>query len=183
MSGLRRGFKAEANDHALRLRRELSLKPHEPLCPWSLATHLAVPIVPLSGVRRHEPDGVKYLTSQGKDLFSAVTIFVGKYGRRRIIFHNDRHAKTRQAANLAHELAHAILCHPPTPPFIPDLVSEEEAKWLGPTLLVPNEAALHVVEMGMITKDAATVYGVSSPLMQMRINVSGARIRVQRRRS
>jgi hypothetical protein len=37
--------------------------------------------------------------------------------------------------------------------------------------------------MGMVTKDAATVYGVSSPLMQMRINMSGARIRVQRRRS
>lgn len=92
---------------------------------------------------------VRYLTAQGKELFSAVTIFVGKHGRRRFIFHNDAHAKSRQAANLAHELAHAILCHPPTPPFMHDPVAEEEAKWLGPTLLVPNEAALHILERRM----------------------------------
>jgi hypothetical protein len=181
MSGFRRGFKSEANAHALQLRRELGLEDHAPLCPWSLATHLDVPIIPLSSLMRYEPKGVQYLTGRGKNLFSAVTIFVGRHGRRRLIFHNDSHAKTRQAANLAHELAHAILCHPPTPPFMADSLSEEEAKWLGPALLVPNEAALHIVENGMATPYAATVYGVSGTLIQMRINVSGARIRVQRR--
>jgi hypothetical protein len=30
-----------------------------------------------------------------------------------------------------------------------DPVAEEEAKWLGPTLLVPNEAALHILERRM----------------------------------
>jgi hypothetical protein len=181
MTRLRRGFKSEANAHALRLRNELGLEPYVPLCPWKLAEHLAVPVFPLSEVAAHEPDGVKYLTGKGRSLFSAVTIFVGRHCRRRMVFHNDHHAKTRQIANLAHELAHAILCHPPSPPFSADPECEEEAKWLGPTLLVPNEAALHIVERKMASPYAASLYGVSRQLLDMRINVSGARVRVQRR--
>lgn len=180
MSRLRRGFKTEANSHAIRLRRELGLEDHAPLCPWRLAQHLYVPVIPLSRLAAHEPTAVRYLTGRGKRLFSAVTIFVGRCGRKRIIFHNDHHAQTRQAANLAHELAHAILCHPPTPPFMPDPGLEEEAKWLGPTLLVPNEAALLIVGNDMDSRSAAAAYGVSRQLMDMRINVSGARIRLQR---
>lgn len=178
---LRRGFKTEANALAVSLRRELRLDGHAPLCPWQLAEHLNVPIGTLSDLRRFEPEGVRYLTAHGRELFSAVTIFVGRRGRKRFVFHNDAHSKPRQAANLAHELAHAILCHPPTPPFMPDPTAEEEAKWLGPTLLVPNEAALHIVETRMPARSAQSLYGVSSALLQMRINVSGAKIRLQRR--
>jgi hypothetical protein len=181
MMALRRGFKTEANALAVALRRELQLDDHAPLCPWRLAEHLDIPIGTLSHLRRFEPEGVRYLTAQGKELFSAVTIFVGKHGRKRFIFHNDAHARPRQAANLAHELAHAILCHPPTPPFMPDTVAEEEAQWLGPTLLVPNEAAFHIVKSQMTAHSAQSLYGVSGALLQMRINVSGARIRMQRR--
>lgn len=178
---LRRGFKTEANAHAVALRRELRLDDHAPLCPWRLAEYLDVPIVRLSDLRSYEPDGVRYLAGKGRNRFSAVTIFVGRHGRKRIIFHNDFHAKSRQAANLAHELAHAILCHPPTPPFVIDKVAEEEATWLGPTLLVPDEAALHIVETRMAAQSAEALYGVSGRLLQMRLNVSGARIRAQRR--
>ena len=178
---LRHGFKAEANAHAVALRRELQLEDHAPLCPWRLASYLEVPIVALSEVKSYEPAGVVHLTGQGKDLFSAVTIFVGRHGRRRVVFHNDAHAKTRQAANLAHELAHALLCHPPTAPFAPDSIAEEEASWLGPTLLISNEAALHILETNMGATAAETAYGVSGKLLQMRLNASGARIRKQRR--
>jgi len=178
---LRHGFKADANGHAVALRRELQLADHAPLCPWRLAKYLEVPIVPLSELKSCEPAGVRYLTGKGKSLFSAVTIFVGRHGCKRVVLHNDTHAKSRQAANLAHELAHAILIHPPTPPFTADAVAEEEAKWLGPTLLVSNEAALHIVAKAMLTSTAAELYGVSESLLEMRLNVSGARIRQSRR--
>ena len=180
--GLRRGFKTEANSHAVALRRELQLDVHAPLCPWQLAEYLDVPVIPLSDLRSFEPQAVRYLAGRGREFFSAVTVFVGRHGRKRIILHNDAHARSRQAANLAHELAHAILCHPPTAPFVIDKVAEEEAKWLGPTLLVPDQAALHIVEAGMVVGVATSLYGVSGPLMQMRLNVSGARVRAQRRR-
>src|SRR5689334_8571553 len=116
MAVLRRGFKAEANAHAVALRSELRLEAHAPLCPWRLADYLELPVIPLSALRQYEPDGVRYLAGSGRDLFSAVTIFVGRHGRKRVVVHNDSHARPRQAANLAHELGHAILCHPPTPP-------------------------------------------------------------------
>ena len=182
MTRLRRGFKTEANAHATALRRELGLNVHAPLCPWSLAEHLGVPIVLLSSLDPYEPAGVRYLTGEGRELFSAVTIFVGRHGRKRVVFHNDGHAKTRQAANLAHELAHAILCHTPTPPFSPDPVAEAEAHWLGPALLVPEAAALHIVKQKIPNDKAARLYGVSETLLDMRLKVTGAHIRVARRR-
>ncbi|HEY2416158.1 MAG TPA: ImmA/IrrE family metallo-endopeptidase [Pirellulaceae bacterium] len=181
MAGLRRGFKTEANSHAVALRREMQLDDHAPLCPWRLAAYLDVPVIPLSDLKAVEPLAVRYLAGKGRGLFSAVTIFVGRYGRRRMVFHNDAHTKSRQAANLAHELAHAILCHPPTPPFAIDQIAEDEAKWLGPTLLVPDQAALHIVETRMPAGSAESLYGVSASLLQMRLNVSGAKIRVRRR--
>lgn len=182
MADLRRGFKREANACAVAVRQELRLQAHEPLCPWTLAKYLDVPVVPLSELKSYEIESVRFLTGIGRDLFSAVTIFIGRHGRKRLILHNDSHARCRQAANLAHELAHALLCHPPTPPFIPDPVAEDEAKWLGPTLLVPDEAALHIVTSQLAASAAQSLYGVSGPLLQMRLNVSGARVRMQRRR-
>lgn len=182
MTKLRRGFKTEANSHAIALRQELRLDLHAPLCPWRLAKHLEIPVVQLSELERYEPDGVRYLKGVGRDLFSAVTIFVGRHGRKRVVFHNDGHAKTRQAADLAHELAHAILCHSPTSPFAPDPIAEAEAHWLGPTLLVPEPAALHIVELRMPKESAARLYGVSGSLLNMRLNVTGAQSRIARRK-
>ena len=48
-----------------------------------------------------------------------------------------------------------------------DAVQEEEAKWLGPSLLVPNEAALYILESNMPLADAAQFYGVSQMLVKM----------------
>lgn len=182
MTSLRRGFKTEANAHALTMRRELRLDPHDALCPWRLAEHLNVPVITLSQVEPFEPVGVRYLKGTGSELFSAVTIFVGRHGRKRLVVHNDGHAKTRQAANLAHELAHAILGHPPTAPFFPDATAEAEAHWLGPTLLVSEEAALLVAEQKLAPDAAARIYGVSPSLLIMRLNVTGAVARIARRR-
>jgi hypothetical protein len=179
---LRRGFKAEANAHAVTLRNELNLSPHAPLCPWTLAEYLDIPVIPLSDLKSYERRAVEYLSGPGRDYFSAVTVFVGRHGRSRLICHNDTHAQVRQAADLAHELAHAILCHPATPPFVVDAAAEEEAHWLGPSLLVSEAAALHIVRQAIPRNEAALSYGVSLKLLHMRINVTGAERRVKRRR-
>src|SRR3954454_15807070 len=89
----------------------------------------------------------------------------------------------RQAANISHELAHGLLLHPPKPPFDDqgsrhfDQVIEEEENWLGPALLVSEEAANHVARMSLPLGKASDVYGVSEDLMRMRLNVTGALIR------
>jgi IrrE N-terminal-like domain len=108
---LRRGFKTEANWYAARLREELNIAVHLPLCPWRLAAHLGFPVAPLSDYAKDEPEAVGYLQSKsGQKDFSAVTLAVG---RERIIIHNDAHDPKRQAANISHELAHGLLNHPP----------------------------------------------------------------------
>jgi hypothetical protein len=51
---------------------------------------------------------------------------------------------------------------------------EEEAHWLGPTLLVPGPAAHAIARKRVSIEMAAAQYGVSEELMRMRLNMSGA---------
>jgi Zn-dependent peptidase ImmA (M78 family) len=177
---LPRGFKAEANRISVEMRRELGLEPHLPLCPWRLADHLSVPTIPLSKLAEENPTikgNMDYLLNVDSGVFSAITIFDGSY---RFIVHNDGHAPTRQRANLAHELAHALLHHPPHPPFckhgkrVFNRQLEDEASWLGPTLLVSNEAAQWALRSGMTEEAAGRHFGVSRDLVRFRLNKSGA---------
>lgn len=182
--GYRRGFKAEANAIARDMRCELGIAPHEPLCPFRLAEHLCIPIVKLSSLRRQIPKEVGFLMHDGKEFFSAVTIFVG---RCRTILHNDANSRSRQASDIAHEVGHALLQHPPAPPFC-DLGNrnfnkdvEDEANWLGFALLISEEAAIHIVRSGWSIEVAARKYAVSNKVIRMRLNVTGARQRVGRK--
>ena len=179
--GLRHGFKTEANWYAREMRRELNIPAHDALCPWKLAKHLDFPVLPLTFYEAVEPKAVAYFRSRlGQREFFFFFIF---QGNARLIVHNDAHDPDRQASNIAHELAHGLLLHPPKPPIDEhgsrhyNPVLEEEANWLGPALLVSDEAAVRVVRLGLTVPAAAALYKVSGPVMQMRINVSGARKR------
>ena len=183
----RRGFKTEANWYAREMRRELEIPLVDPLCPWRLADHLGFPVIGLSDFALVEPKMVAYFrTGAGQKAFSAITLFDGP---RRLIVHNNSHDPKRQAADIAHELAHGLLLHPPKPPINSDgsrhydAILEEEANWLGPALLVSDESALHIVETKMSISEASDHYGASIPLVRMRVNVSGAAVRVARRRA
>lgn len=176
--GLRRGFKSEANAYARDFRRELDLEATAPLCPFRLAKRLGVKIVPLREFANDEPKAYEYLQSKaGLKEFSALTIC---YGMERLIIYNNGHSPGRIAADVAHELSHIILIHPPKPPLDEkgsrhyDAELEAEAEWLGPALLVSEEAAIAVARNGLTEKAAAILYGVSQPLMRMRLNVVGA---------
>lgn len=179
---LKRGFKAEANALARDMRGELGLAPHEPLSPWRLAEHLFIPIVKLSSLRRQIPEPVGFLMNDGVEFFSAATVFVR---RRRTILHNDANSRSRQASDIAHEVGHALLQHPPTPPFCEhgnrhfDKDIDDEASWLGFALLISDEAALHIVRAGWSISVAAREHSVSADVVRMRINVTGARRRAR----
>ncbi|MBW4505915.1 MAG: ImmA/IrrE family metallo-endopeptidase [Scytonematopsis contorta HA4267-MV1] len=177
----RRGFKKEANDYARELRAELGIEPHARLCPWQLAEHLDIPVEPLSAFRDTISEAVHYLMVEDTKSFSAVTVFDGM---RRLIVHNDSHDIFRQSSNISHELSHAILLHPPTEPFSEygcrnlNQEYEDEANWLGPTLLISEEAALHIVRTEMTIDEAVEHYGATKQVINMRLNVTGARKRL-----
>ncbi len=180
---LRRGFKTEAEEYALEFRAELGLEDDAPLCPRRLAEHLAIPVYPLSFLRLTAPGAVALLLGPERSVFSAFTVFDGS---RRIIIYNDAHSPSRQVSDIAHELAHGVLGHPPCPPlsdegcrnFNPRL--EAEAEWLGPALLVSRPAALRIAWRGLTVAQAALEYGVSEAVIQMRLNLTGARHVVSR---
>ena len=138
----------------------------------------------LSELARAEPNAVRYLMRTAPEVFSAATLFSGY---RRLIVYNDAHHRRRQAADLAHEISHGLLGHPPSP-ILDDAgcrqfnrAHEEEANWLGPALLISEEAALHMVTQRMPIEVAISTYGVSRDLIAMRIGVTGAQRRVERR--
>jgi Zn-dependent peptidase ImmA (M78 family) len=139
----------------------------------------------LTDLRPVEPDAVHHFCYGERTAFSAVTIFCGC---QRLIVHNDHHSKRRQTSNLAHELSHALLLHPPTPPLSEhgcrnfDAAIEEEANWLAGSLLIPHEAAFLIARRGVALDEAADAYGVSPKMMQFRLNVTGALMFQQRLR-
>lgn len=181
---MRRGFKKDAREIGQEIRGELDLTSVQPLDPWKLAEHVDIPVWALSDLNGSASDCVAILSGPQRSAFSAMIAVVG---HRRVILHNDSHALTRQRANIGHELAHALLLHEPhvvqpgEPPHFDD-EQEDEAKWLGGVLLVPDEACLNACRDGRSVADAARAMGVSVDLMRWRLNKSGAQVRVERSR-
>lgn len=179
----RRGFKSEASSIAAEIRVELGLGALDRLDTQRLAQYLDVPVWPLSHLRAASKDAVEYLMGVEPEAFSAVTVFIGS---RRTIVHNDAHVVGRQASNIAHELAHGLLHHRPTPALddsgcrLWDQSIEDEAQWLAGVLLIPDDAAVWIARTGLAENDAAARFGVSGPMVRFRVNVSGARARVAR---
>ncbi len=180
---MRRGFKTVANAIAVEVRAELGLRALDALDPWRLAEHLEIPVITLSSLDTDIPSAVHRLRVVEPEVFSAVTVFAGT---KRAIVHNDKHSRGRQVSDLAHELAHGLLLHPPTPARDDrgcrywNKEIEEEASWLAGCLLIPEDAAIWIARQGMSAEDAATHFGVSTQMVTFRVNVTGARKRVAR---
>jgi Zn-dependent peptidase ImmA (M78 family) len=109
-----------------------------------------------------------------------------------VVIYNPRHSDGRQASDIAHELAHIILGHTPGKIVLSqdgamvmrsyDPQQEEEANWLGWTILLPREALAAAVRVGLSTSGIAQRYGVSEQLVEYRIRMTGANRQFGRRR-
>ncbi|MEU0693591.1 ImmA/IrrE family metallo-endopeptidase [Streptomyces niveus] len=173
---LRHGFKAEANRLAVLMRRELKLHPASPLAPARLAEHLMIPISTFSSAISADARIGKLLTTE-REAVSALTVHAGP---RRQIWVNDSHDEGRQNSSTGHEIAHALLQHPPGPAFDArgcrhwDGDVEDEANWLAGSLLITNEAAWSIARKQLSPDVAMLRYGVSREMLTWRMNMSGA---------
>jgi uncharacterized protein DUF955 len=180
--GLVRGFKTFAKKLAAETRAELGLSPAAPLDHLVLANFLGIPVIPMSDYLGECPH-LDYLTSLGKSQFSAITLFDDVW---RMIIHNDAHAPCRQKSNIVHEIAHALLQHPPAQPLNEkgernyDSGIEGEAHWLAGELLVTDAAAIHVVKTKLSDAAAAARYGICPQMLKYRLAVTGAHNRAAR---
>ena len=172
----------EATALSHEVRAGLGLGKFDRLDPRDLAESLDVPIWTLTSMS-DESVNIGHLVSGEPEVFSAVTVF---NGHRRTIVHNDGHLLVRQNSNLAHELSHALLHHPPTP-ALDDVGNriwkqdiEDEAAALAGCLLMTAEAALATARNRWSVVEAATRFAISEQMVNYRINKTGARKRVER---
>lgn len=182
---LRRGFKSEANALAAELRGELGLDPYDRFDPFALAEHLAVPVVALSSLTATCSEARHFITVE-PEVFSALTVFEGT---KRIILHNDAHSRQRQHSNVAHELGHCVLHHPPAPALDPLTGCrdwrgdhEDEADWMAGELLVTRPMALAVARGRFTLAGALQRLIVSEQMLNWRMNATGARKQARRER-
>jgi len=86
---VRRGFKTEAENRSLQLRRELDLKPYDYLSARTLASYLGITVFAINEIPGLEHSDMELICSDG---ISALAV-VGCTPR--VIIYNHRHALTR----------------------------------------------------------------------------------------
>lgn len=106
-SNFRYGFKKWADDTSVQFRKELGLKPQEPLCAFKLSEHLNIPILTPQLIPGMLDQHLDLLLGNSKDQWSAATVPISDI--KNIILHNPTHSLSRQQSNIMHELAHVIL--------------------------------------------------------------------------
>ncbi|HZE68927.1 MAG TPA: ImmA/IrrE family metallo-endopeptidase [Pyrinomonadaceae bacterium] len=183
-----RGFKSWCERVALKQRSDLRLQAWDALDALRLASHLGVIVWTADQVPGLAPSSLAILTQNDSDSWSAVTL---RNGARDLIILNPSHAKSRQASDVMHELAHIILGHEPARVDVSEdglLIlnsygkqQEEEAKWLSGCLLLPREALLLIRRRRISQEAAASIYGVSVPMLTYRQNVLNLRGGLRRR--
>jgi Zn-dependent peptidase ImmA (M78 family) len=116
-----------------------------------------------------------------KDPWSWSAVSHVSKGKPLVIYH-PRHSKGRQASDIMHELAHIILDHDPGKMIMSqdgrmvmrsyDRKQEEEANWLGWSILLPREAFVSALRLRLSNSQIAERYGVSEDLVEFRLRVT-----------
>jgi Zn-dependent peptidase ImmA (M78 family) len=190
MATLERGFKSWAERTAASIRRELGLSDDAPFDLRALAELIEVRLMVPSEVAAMPKDVLRTLLVDDPDGWSAVSLTAGA---RAVVIYNPCHSKARQSSDIAHELSHIILSHEPAKLVVSsdgqmvmrsyNSKQEEEANWLGWSLLLPREALLHASRQKMSTSEIARTFEVSEALVSFRMGVTGVRLLQARARS
>lgn len=178
---MRRGFKSQCESVTAAVRAEIGLDTRSPLDPRRLADHLGIRLYPLSSLKGDDvAAAIAHVQKGAPSILSAITIFPDWPLPHRVIIYNDMNSDGRQNSDLAHELAHGLLLHEPRPAIVNgcrqyDATEEDEAAWLSGCLLVPRDAAVIVATSGQPIHLEAQRFGVSTKMMEWRVNSTGAR--------
>lgn len=186
---MKRGFKTQAKELALELRSELGLGPFDRFDPYDLAREYGIPIYAVSELAKEEgaSHAGAHFSLDRPSKFSAALVPVGDGY---FILENDNHAVVRRRNSVSHEMSHLILEHRFGGILLScdgcrsvDKDKEDEANWLAGELLIPYVAAERAAKRGLTDPDVAMEFEVSTALAAMRMNYSGARKIVERKRN
>ncbi|MCI1189887.1 ImmA/IrrE family metallo-endopeptidase [Hymenobacter sp. DH14] len=194
-------FKTEAEATALNLRRQLGLTV-EHACPARQVTGLYGITVTAAGTLEREiildalraefPDQVRVrqqlaLVANATTEFSAIVAIVRDH---KMILYNGNNSPARQESDIMHEVAHILRGHKGDCLQLNADISlrvhnedhEQEAKWLGATLQIPEEGILRHVCAGRTSEEIAAIYGASVQMANYRRRILGIDIRAARRK-
>lgn len=169
----RRGFKADCERIAAEVRAELLLSIDQPVDMDELARHLHIPVRSLAAYMEHAGH---LPCKHTEEIYAKVSAFTTFHGPHRTVVYNDRHVAVRHRSNLAHELAHALLLHPPegTASAEKEELFEAEAAWMGGVLMLSRPQAMLVARTKIPLESAMKQFGVSPQMLRFRMNVTGA---------
>lgn len=187
----RRGFKKWVDEKALDIRKQLGKSNYAPICAFDLCKLLRIPVYTPRDIQGLSSQYIDNLLNDGSSHWSAVTIPIKK--NEYIIIHNPIHTPARQQSNLMHEIAHILCGHcligskkiAGLPECLRDFNEdqENEADWLGGCLLLPRPALLFCLQRGMSVEAIASRYNCSVEMAKYRINITGAKIQMNRYRN
>jgi Zn-dependent peptidase ImmA (M78 family) len=184
---LERGYKAWTERAALALRQELKLEAEGALPASLLAKHLGIELITPVQLEGLPAEISKPLVIDHPDGWSAVS-YEGINGT--TIIYNGQNSPGRQSSDIMHEIAHVLRGHEPSQLILSaegdvamrsyDSKQEDEANWLGWTILLPRPALVRCMDMGLTNSAIATEYNVSEQLVEFRLRMTGIRKRSSR---
>jgi hypothetical protein len=185
---LKRGFKSACEQSAAQYRKALQLELDARLPSKDLAVHLGVIVWTPADLPDLPQESLHHLTTVDSDCWSAVTLHEAGID---VIVVNAAHTATRQENSVMHELSHIILQHKPARVDVSDsgllLLStfdddqEDEANWLGATLLLPRAVLLAARHRQLPDSAIVREFNVSKELLTWRLRSTGVDTQLRRR--
>lgn len=183
----KRGFKKRCEDQSIRIRKALGIDASAPLDPYLLAEKSKIKLLTPEQIKDLAKEDLNVLLNEDPDGWSAITLCLG--GTYLIIL-NSSHSDGRSSSDLMHEISHIIIGHKPSRVDLTedgllvlntyDKDQEQEAGWLSGCLLLPRDALLLIRRKRLKTFAAKKIYGVSSDMLNFRLNKTGVNRQFQR---
>jgi predicted transcriptional regulator len=183
---MRRGFKADAERLAARVRGEMGKQAADPLDAMELARHVGAEVRSADELTSRER--LEELEELQPGAFSACTFTIGE---RHIVVYSPLASPGRTQSDIAHETAHLLLEHEiktvkrigEASFFTCDPDEEQEANWLAGCLLLPRSLLLHAARRGMDSQAIADNFNVSEQMAAFRLRTTGVTRQLAARRS
>ncbi len=173
---MHRGFKAEAERIAEKVREEMGLRPSDALDAVELARHVGADVRCADELTTRAK--LETLEEIQPGAFSACTFTIN---RRHVVVYSPLASEGRTQSDIAHEVAHILLDHKVKTVetigghrfFTCDPDEEQEANWLAGCLLLPRKLLFGAAKRGLDVQAIAETYGVSEQMAAFRVRTTG----------
>lgn len=185
----RRGFKSQCERRSVEIRKQMGIGQSEPLSADLLAEFMGITVWSTNMVDDIPAPDLATLNDEADDSWSAITMRVNAS---HLVLYKPVSSNGRRNSVIMHELSHIILGHElanacvlEDGSLVPGNFSqdqEDEADWLGGTLLLPRPALLSIRKGRLTDALACERYMVSREMLTWRFRMTGVDYQLGRAR-